>query len=77
MDQKFVVGLLLWGYSTGGIQCINLTKLVNIIDIPIPRKLPLQTPVSLTVKWYPTTYPKENVLRTYSQSVRAKTKDLP
>ena len=29
------------------------------------------------MKWYPMAYPKEKVLRTYSQSVRAKTKDLP
>ena len=46
-------------------------------DVPIPRKFPLQEPSLLAMKWYPIAYPKENVLKTYSQSVRAKTKDLP
>jgi hypothetical protein len=55
----------------------DIRFLTKINVIPIPRKFPLHEPLSLAMKWYPMAYPNEKVLRTYSQSVRANTKDLP
>jgi len=53
------------------------TAALVIKSAPIPKKFPFTVPVSLFTKWYPTEYPKANVLKKYSQSDLAIVKATP